>query len=50
MDHLPNIKSKSQKKQFDLGADLIINISASPYTVNKPNERLDLIKSHVKIY
>ena len=47
-DHLPNHQIQVTKNQFDLGADLIINISASPYTVNKPNERLDLIKSHVK--
>lgn len=42
-----NYGIKPIKELSDKGADLIININASPFSPNKFNERYDLIKRHI---
>ena len=39
---------KVTKEQKQLGADFIINISASPYSKNRLKDRVDLIKNKIK--
>ncbi len=50
-DHLPFYDKgcKISDIQKDNGADMIINLSASPFSLCKPGERLEIVKKHVKI-
>ena len=49
-DHLPFYDKgcKISDIQTANGADLIINMSASPFSLSKPGERLEIVKKHVK--
>ena len=49
-DHLPFYDKgcKISDIQTENGADIIINLSASPFSLCKPGERLEIVKNHVK--
>lgn len=49
-DHLPFYDKgcKISDIQKNNGADIIINLSASPFSLCKPGERLEIVKKHVK--
>ena len=36
------------QEQVDMGAQLLINLSASPFAVNKPEQRLSLLQQHAQ--
>lgn len=46
-DDRPEHKVEVTRNQIDNGADLIINISASPYHWEKPEDRLTVVQNHV---
>jgi NAD+ synthase (glutamine-hydrolysing) len=50
-DHLPFYDKgcKISEIQTANGAEIVINLSASPFSLCKPGERLDIVKNHVKI-
>ena len=48
-DHIPFYENqmKVTKEAVKQGAELIINISASPFSLGKAEERLEIVKNHV---
>jgi len=49
-DHMWMHRIKVTKQQLQLGAELIINISASPYTLSKPENRLNLVRKQLEAH
>ncbi len=47
-DHLPHHQVNVTKVQKEMGAKLIINISASPFSKSKAADRLTTVKNHVR--
>jgi NAD+ synthase (glutamine-hydrolysing) len=46
-DHLPYHQTNVTSLQHQAGADVIINISASPFSKSKPSDRLETVTNHV---
>ncbi len=40
--------AKPVQQQVDMGADLLINLSASPFATDKPGQRLEMLKTHAR--
>lgn len=46
-DDRPEHRIKVTKEQVDMGAEFIINISASPYHWEKPEDRIAVVQNHI---